>query len=60
MESARLGINPKVVASTIRTVFEGMVVTSLKKGVEEIDIRVIFFQKFKKDFASLQKIKVRN
>ena len=58
--AAITGVSVFDVATTIRSCFEGNVATKIKKTDEEIDIRVIFPEKYRNDLKSLDLIKVSN
>jgi len=48
------------VASTVRSCYEGIVATNIKKTDEVIDIRVIFPKKIRDNLKSINKIKIAN
>ncbi|MDY6968565.1 MAG: efflux RND transporter permease subunit [Spirochaetota bacterium] len=58
--AALTGISVYDVASTVRSCYEGIVATSIKKSNEEIDIRVIFPKSLRNDIKSVKKIKIAN
>ncbi len=58
--SAIAGISVFDVASTVRASFKGTVATKIKKSDEEIDIRVIFPEKFRNNINNLKLVKVSN
>ncbi len=58
--AAIAGISVFDVASTVRASFKGTVATKIKKSDEEIDIRVIFPEKFRNNMNNLKLVKVSN
>lgn len=58
--AAMTGITVYDIATTIRSSFEGTVATKIKKSNEEIDIRVIFPERLRKNPSSVRHIKVAN
>ncbi len=54
------GISVFDVAQTVRTCFKGTVASTIKKSDEEIDIRVIFPEKYRSTLASVKRIKISN
>ena len=54
------GISVYDVATTIRSCYSGTVATTIKKGEEEIDVRVILPEHLRKSTSSLGSIKVAN
>ncbi len=58
--AAIAGITVFDIATTIRSHFEGSVATTIKKTDEEIDIRVIFPERFRNSIRNLDRVKIAN
>ena len=58
--AAQAGIDTMQAANIIRTAYEGMPVSTIKKGKNEIDIRVQFQEKYSRNEESLKLIEMRN
>ena len=58
--AAMAGISVYDVATTIRSCYSGTVATTIKKGDEEIDVRVIFPERLRQSTRSLRTIAVAN
>ena len=59
-ESKRLGVVNIDVAMEIRRAIQGVEATTLRKGDEDIEVRVKFQDKYKKDLEGIRNIKVNN
>ena len=59
-ESARLGLNVRQIAQTIRYAFEGGLATTLRKGDEDIEVIVRLPQRFKNNISTLKNLTMPN
>lgn len=59
-EAARLGLNVRQIASTIRFAFEGGIATTMRKGREEIEVIVRLPEKYRSDLNTLKNITIPN
>lgn len=57
---ARVGITVAEVARNVRIAYDGEVVTSVRYGDEDVDFRVIFSEKVRKDPQHLQELSLPN
>ena len=59
-EAARLGLNVRQIAATIRFAFEGGVATTMRKGDEDIEVIVRLPQEYKNDVKTLKNLTIPN
>ena len=59
-EAARLGLNVRLIAETVRFAFEGGVATVMRKGDEDIDVLVRLPEECKNDIETLKNLTVPN
>lgn len=59
-EAASAGLSAAKIGTTVRAAFEGIVATSIKKLDEEINIRVLLPEKYRKQSASLEDLRIPN
>lgn len=59
-EAARLGLNVRQIASTIRFAFEGGIATTMRKGDEDIDVIVRLPEEYKNNIQVLKNLTIPN
>ncbi|MBN1384368.1 MAG: efflux RND transporter permease subunit [Elusimicrobia bacterium] len=59
-EAARLGLNVRQIASTIRYAFEGGVATTMRKGDEDIDVIVRLPEQYRNNIEVLKNLTIPN
>ncbi len=59
-EAARLGLNVRQIASTIRFAFQGGVATTMRKGDEDIDVVVKLPEEYRNNIDTLKNLTIPN
>jgi multidrug efflux pump subunit AcrB len=58
--ASRLGVNSALIASTVRTAFDGLLISSVRQNAEEINFRLQLNKNYQSNIDTISQLKIKN